>query len=106
MIVGSGIVATLPAVLAAPVWRQYPRGDRVSHLLRRVGAVTRSRRELAAVEDTGAQRRRSTSTSAFGVSRRENHDASGFYGRFVPPILDRSTAIHGPFGVKQPYRLT
>jgi site-specific DNA-methyltransferase (adenine-specific) len=31
--------------------------------------------------------RRSTSTSAFGVSRRENHDSSGFYGRFTPPLL-------------------
>jgi site-specific DNA-methyltransferase (adenine-specific) len=36
--------------------------------------------------------RRSTATSAFGVSRRESHDASGFYARFTPPILspDRS----------------
>ncbi len=29
--------------------------------------------------------KRSTSTSAFGVSKRENHDASGFYNRFTPP---------------------
>ena len=29
--------------------------------------------------------KRSTSTSAFGVSKRENHDASGFYRRFTPP---------------------
>lgn len=32
-----------------------------------------------------AQRRASTSTSKFGVSRRENHDSSGFYARFSPP---------------------
>lgn len=32
-----------------------------------------------------AQRRSSTSTSKFGVSRRENHDASEFYSRFSPP---------------------
>ena len=32
-------------------------------------------------------RRKATSTSAFGVSRRENHDASGFYARFTPPVL-------------------
>jgi site-specific DNA-methyltransferase (adenine-specific) len=30
-------------------------------------------------------RRRPTSTSDFGVSRRESHDASGFYSRFTPP---------------------
>ena len=59
-----------------------------------------------AAVDTGAQRRRATSTSAFGVSRRENHDASGFYARFVPPILDRSTTIHGPFEVDEPFRPT
>lgn len=32
-------------------------------------------------------RRKATSTSAFGVGRRENHDASGFYARFSPPVL-------------------
>jgi site-specific DNA-methyltransferase (adenine-specific) len=31
------------------------------------------------------ERRRSTSTSNFGVGRRESHDASGFYARFVTP---------------------
>lgn len=31
--------------------------------------------------------RRPTSTSAFGVSRRESHDASGFYRRFTPPVI-------------------
>ena len=55
--------------------------------------------------DGGAQRRRGTTTSAFGVSRRENHDASGFYGRFVPPILDRTAEIYGSFDVAQPFRL-
>ena len=37
--------------------------------------------------------RRSTSTSAFGVSKRESHDASGFYGRFTPPLLSGDTAV-------------
>ena len=32
-------------------------------------------------------RRRPTSTSAFGVGRREAHDASSFYARFTPPRL-------------------
>lgn len=31
--------------------------------------------------------RRATATSSFGVSRRENHDASGFYERFPAPDL-------------------
>lgn len=29
----------------------------------------------------------STSTSNFGVGKRENHDASAFYSRFTPPVL-------------------
>ena len=33
------------------------------------------------------RKRRSTSTSNFGVSRREGHDASAFYGRFEAPQL-------------------
>ena len=31
--------------------------------------------------------RRPTSTSAFGVGRRENHDANGFYRRFSAPAI-------------------
>ena len=38
--------------------------------------------------------RRSTSTSAFGVSKREGHDASGFYRRFTPPVLSSDAEIH------------
>jgi len=34
-----------------------------------------------------AQRRESTSTSTFGVGRRESHDASGFYSRFATPEI-------------------
>ena len=34
-----------------------------------------------------------TSTSAFGVSKRENHDASGFYSRFTEPELSSDTTI-------------
>ena len=37
--------------------------------------------------------RRSTSTSAFGVSKREGHDASGFYGRFAPPVLSDDSDV-------------
>jgi DNA modification methylase len=37
--------------------------------------------------------RRSTATSPFGVSKRESHDASGFYARFTPPILTADCSI-------------
>jgi modification methylase len=37
--------------------------------------------------------KRSTSTSAFGVSKRESHDASGFYGRFTPPALSPGSEV-------------
>ena len=47
------------------------------------------------IEQVGvAARRRSasraTKTSNFGVGRRESHDASGFYGRFEAPVLERN----------------
>ena len=50
----------------------------------------------------------STSTSNFGVSRRESHDSSGFYGRFEPPRvddgpLDPATAVAHPKPVDQPF---
>jgi len=42
----------------------------------------------------GARRGR-TATSAFGVGRRESHDASAFYERFTPPELsDDATVVH------------
>jgi len=37
--------------------------------------------------------RRSTSTSAFGVSKRESHNASGFYGRFTPPVVSAESEV-------------
>lgn len=40
-----------------------------------------------------ARKRRATSTSNFGVSRRESHDSSGFYGRFPVPVIDDDDAI-------------
>lgn len=36
---------------------------------------------------------RGTETSAFGVSRRENHDASAFYARFEPPIISKDETV-------------
>ncbi len=52
---------------------------------------------MSTVEPIGsALRRRSTTTSAFGVGRREAHDASTFYARFTPPRLsdDSNVAPH------------
>jgi site-specific DNA-methyltransferase (adenine-specific) len=57
---------------------------------------------LAAV-DGGAQRKRATSTSAFGVSRRENHDASGFYARFTAPELSDDEEVAAPGVVDEIY---
>jgi len=34
-----------------------------------------------------------TSTSAFGVSKRESHDASDFYARFTPPALSADAVL-------------
>ena len=53
--------------------------------------------------DTGAQRKRATSTSSFGVSRRENHDASGFYARFTAPTLSSDATVEPPGVVDQIY---
>ena len=50
-----------------------------------------------------AQRKRATSTSAFGVSRRENHDASGFYARFPAPTLSADDTVEPPGVVDQIY---
>jgi site-specific DNA-methyltransferase (adenine-specific) len=46
-------------------------------------------------------RRRPTATSAFGVGRRESHDASGFYERFTPPELsDDDGVFRSPIAAK------
>ncbi|TMM15089.1 MAG: site-specific DNA-methyltransferase [Actinobacteria bacterium] len=39
------------------------------------------------------QRRHSTSTSGFGVSRREAHDSSAFYERFTAPVLSADSGV-------------
>jgi site-specific DNA-methyltransferase (adenine-specific) len=51
----------------------------------------------------GAQRKRATATSAFGVSRRENHDASGFYARFTAPTVSSDATVERPGVVDQIY---
>ena len=42
-----------------------------------------------------------TSTSAFGVGRRESHDASGFYGRFEAPALSTDDTVDPLPGLPQ-----
>ena len=42
------------------------------------------------------RRRRPTATSAFGVSKREGHDSSAFYARFVPPEISTDDAVNEP----------
>jgi DNA modification methylase len=52
---------------------------------------------------TGNGRRRPTATSAFGVSRRENHDAAAFYRRFAPPVLSADSEVRAPGVVDEIY---
>jgi site-specific DNA-methyltransferase (adenine-specific) len=52
---------------------------------------------MSNVEPIGpAPRRRPTSTSAFGVGRREAHDSSPFYARFTPPRLSEDSQVEPP----------
>jgi DNA modification methylase len=44
-----------------------------------------------------SRRPRATSTSRFGVGRRESHDATDFYSRFRPPELSDDDAVHPYF---------
>ena len=45
---------------------------------------------------------RSTSTSNFGVGRRESHDSSDFYARFHPKQLSTDDTITGPIDLPEP----
>ncbi|MCU0311763.1 MAG: site-specific DNA-methyltransferase [Acidimicrobiales bacterium] len=58
---------------------------------------------MAAAPSNEPTRRRPTTTSNFGVSRRESHDASGFYGRFRPPELSTDSAVAPPQPVDEPF---
>ncbi len=51
-----------------------------------------------------ARVRRPTATARFGSSRRESHDASAFYERFVPPELSDDTTVVRPSTVDVVYR--
>jgi site-specific DNA-methyltransferase (adenine-specific) len=43
-----------------------------------------------------------TSTSRFGVGRRESHDARDFYARFRPPELSTDDHVRPPFELSEP----
>ncbi len=47
--------------------------------------------------------RRRTATSNFGVGRRENHDATAFYGRFRAPDLSDDDRVVAPAPVAEPF---
>ncbi len=47
--------------------------------------------------------RRATATSSFGVSARENHDATAFYDRFRAPEISSDDTVHPPRTVAEPF---
>jgi site-specific DNA-methyltransferase (adenine-specific) len=49
------------------------------------------------------EQRRRTSTSNFGVGRRESHDATAFYDRFRPPELSDDDVVAAPQPVSEPF---
>lgn len=50
------------------------------------------RRPTVSLSPVTASRR--TRTSSFGSSRRESHDATAFYERFDPPLIDSAENVH------------
>ncbi|NDH96679.1 MAG: site-specific DNA-methyltransferase, partial [Actinobacteria bacterium] len=73
--------------------------DRLSHPLGRVRTVVRAEREpgLGSPVNPGdlvTERRKTTATTAFGVGRRESHDASDFYARFTPPEISTDDTVN------------
>jgi DNA modification methylase len=52
---------------------------------------------------SGERGSRRTTTSNFGVSRRESHDASVFYDRFEPPLVSTDRNVAPPEPVAEPF---
>ncbi len=79
---------------------RYRRRHRPNHAFPRpaarhhVGAHTVT--AAARPEDRDRPPRRSTATARFGSSRRESHDASAFYERFVPPEVSSDSSVVRP----------
>src|SRR6202034_3370349 len=55
-------------------------------------------------ESRPARVRRPTATAAFGSTRRESHDASGFYRRFVSPEVSSDENVRRPKRVDVVYK--
>jgi site-specific DNA-methyltransferase (adenine-specific) len=51
-----------------------------------------------------APKRRATTTSNFGVGKRESHDASGFYERFTAPELSDDDTLVAPYDITDPFQ--
>jgi site-specific DNA-methyltransferase (adenine-specific) len=47
--------------------------------------------------------KRGTSTSNFGVGKRESHDASAFYERFTAPEVSDDATVVEPYAVERPF---
>src|SRR6185437_11993023 len=61
------------------------------------------RRRTASVRAAVMTQRRRTSTSNFGVGRREAHDARAFYARFEAPELSKDETVATPKPVAEPF---
>ncbi|CAN5416428.1 hypothetical protein BH10ACT3_BH10ACT3_07290 [soil metagenome] len=55
---------------------------------------------MASAADNQPKRRKSTSTSDFGVGKREGHDSTDFYARFTPPELSYDATISDDSSVR------
>jgi DNA modification methylase len=86
--------------LGSPAWMSYP----VPNV---TGMAARGLQVADGAADRApsgkARRRTPTATSAFGVSRRENHDSAGFYKRFSAPVLSDDDTVRSPGVVDEIY---
>ena len=67
------------------------------------GGDTRRREGARRPVGRASGRTSGTTTSNFGVSRRESHDASGFYGRFEPPVVSDDDTVLPATPVAEPF---
>ena len=49
------------------------------------------------------EEKRRTTTANFGVSRRESHDATGFYQRFTAPVVSADDTVAVPVPISEPF---
>ena len=58
---------------------------------------------MSAPTGGAGRKRKGTATANFGSGRREGHDASGFYARFVPPEISTDDTVARPAAVDTIY---